>query len=171
VGLGRKPTGNGDVATSYVDKGRPGPVVQHGDSVRPDAYDAIVYDAPDAGLELLRYDILDDSTQFHRAFSAYLRRWAFKHPSPADFFRTMNEGIGEDLSWFWRWWFYEISIVDLAIDSVSIVQGVDASGLVRMHLSNPGAVPNDRAADPNVRRWHSSRRSKSARSCGVRGAT
>ncbi|MGZ8537636.1 MAG: M1 family peptidase, partial [Flavisolibacter sp.] len=48
----------------------------------------------------------------------YSRRWAFKHPEPADFFRTIEDASGEDLDWFWRGWFYGTDAVDLSIDSV-----------------------------------------------------
>ena len=44
--------------------------------------------------------------RFDPAFREYIRRWAYKHPTPADFFRTIEDGLGEDLSWFWRSWFY-----------------------------------------------------------------
>ncbi|NJL77269.1 MAG: M1 family metallopeptidase, partial [Saprospiraceae bacterium] len=52
------------------------------------------------------------------AFKEYSRRWAFKHPTPADFFRTMEDASGVDLDWFWRGWFYGIEPVDIALDSV-----------------------------------------------------
>src|SRR2546422_6295545 len=48
----------------------------------------------------------------------YIRRWAFRHPTPADFFRTMEDALGEDLSWFWRGWFYRTDVIDQAVDSV-----------------------------------------------------
>ena len=55
---------------------------------------------------------------FDRAFKEYCERWAFKHPTPADFFRTMEDASGEDLDWFWRGWFYGIDVVDISMDSV-----------------------------------------------------
>jgi hypothetical protein len=52
--------------------------------------------------------------------NAYSKPWAFKHPEPADFFRTMEDASGEDLDWFWRGWFYGTDPVDIAIDKVTI---------------------------------------------------
>ena len=59
------------------------------------------YGKPAVGLHFLREQVVD-STAFDSAFAEYTRRWAFRHPTPADFFRSMNDGLGEDLSWFWR---------------------------------------------------------------------
>jgi hypothetical protein len=55
---------------------------------------------------------------FDYAFKEYARRWAFRHPTPADFFRTMEDASGEDLDWFWRGWFYGIDAADISIDTV-----------------------------------------------------
>jgi hypothetical protein len=59
---------------------------------------------------------------FDYAFKEYSRRWAFKHPSPADFFRTMEDASGVDLDWFWRGWFYTTDHVDIAMDEVKWYQ-------------------------------------------------
>jgi hypothetical protein len=56
---------------------------------------------------------------FDYAFKEYANRWKFKHPSPADFFRTMEDASGVDLDWFWRGWFYSTDHVDIAISDVS----------------------------------------------------
>jgi aminopeptidase N len=55
---------------------------------------------------------------FDSAFREYTRRWAFKHPQPADFFRTIEEVSGRDLSWFWRGFFYTTAALDQSIESV-----------------------------------------------------
>jgi hypothetical protein len=55
---------------------------------------------------------------FDYAFREYARRWAFKHPTPADLFRTMEDASGEDLDWFWRGWFYGTDPCDISLDSV-----------------------------------------------------
>ncbi len=75
------------------------------------------YGKPAVGLHFLRAEVVD-SADFDAAFAEYTRRWAFKHPTPADFFRSMNDGLGEDLSWFWRSWFFRSDHLDQAIDSV-----------------------------------------------------
>lgn len=73
---------------------------------------------------------------FDPAFKAYIRRWAFKHPLPSDFFRTIDDYTGEDLSWFWRGWFYSTHVLDQAVDSV-----VADSGVTLIYLSkNRGLV-------------------------------
>jgi hypothetical protein len=55
---------------------------------------------------------------FDKAFKEYANRWAFKHPKPADFFRTMEDASAVDLDWFWKGWFYTTDNVDLSIDQV-----------------------------------------------------
>jgi hypothetical protein len=75
------------------------------------------YGKPATGLVILRETILGREL-FDYAFKEYARRWAFKHPEPADFFRTMEDASGVDLDWFWRGWFYDIQPVDIALDSV-----------------------------------------------------
>ena len=65
----------------------------------------IEYFKPALGLVLLREVILGKD-RFDYAFRQYIRRWAYRHPSPSDFFRTMDNEAGEDLSWFWREWFF-----------------------------------------------------------------
>lgn len=77
-----------------------------------------VYFKPAFGLVLLRETILGRS-RFDYAFRKYIRNWAYKHPSPFDFFRTMDNEAGEDLSWFWREWFFHNWTLDLAVQRVS----------------------------------------------------
>ncbi|HET7042889.1 MAG TPA: hypothetical protein VFI13_12765, partial [Gemmatimonadales bacterium] len=78
------------------------------------------YGRPAVGLHFLREQVLD-STVFDRAFAEYTRRWAFHHPTPADFFRSINDGVGEDLSWFWRSWFFRTDHLDQSVDSAKAV--------------------------------------------------
>lgn len=75
------------------------------------------YSKPATGLNILRETIMGREL-FDYAFKEYSRRWAFKHPTPADLFRTMEDASGEDLDWFWRGWFYGTDPVDIALDSV-----------------------------------------------------
>ncbi len=78
----------------------------------------LVYFKPAFGLVLLREQILGED-RFDYAFKKYIEHWAYKHPSPDDFFRTMESESGEDLSWFWKEWFYNNWQFDVAIQSVS----------------------------------------------------
>jgi hypothetical protein len=75
------------------------------------------YAKPATGLNILRETIMGREL-FDYAFKEYARRWAFKHPTPADFFRTMEDASAEDLDWFWRGWFYSTDVVDISLDSV-----------------------------------------------------
>jgi len=77
------------------------------------------YSKPATGLNILRETIMGREL-FDKAFKTYAKRWAFRHPEPADLFRTMEDASGEDLDWFWRGWFYSTDPVDIAIDKVSI---------------------------------------------------
>ncbi len=97
-----------------------------------------LYNKPAVGLVLLR-DHITSPERFDPVFREYIRRWAFRHPTPADFFRTMEDGLGEDLSWFWRSWFYSTDRLDQAVDSVALS---DSAGVVsRVYLRNAGRMP------------------------------
>ncbi|SKC75353.1 M1 family metallopeptidase [Ohtaekwangia koreensis] len=69
------------------------------------------------GLFMLRETIMGREL-FDKAFKEYAQRWAFKHPKPADFFRTMEDASAVDLDWFWKGWFYTTDVVDQSIDQV-----------------------------------------------------
>jgi len=75
------------------------------------------YGKPATALNILRETVMGREL-FDYAFKEYCTRWAFKHPAPADFFRTMEDASGVDLDWFWRGWFYDIQPVDISLDSV-----------------------------------------------------
>lgn len=81
-------------------------------------YFANAYRKPATALNILRETIMGREL-FDFAFKEYCRRWAFKHPTPADFFRTMEDASGMDLDWFWRGWFYGIETVDISLDSIN----------------------------------------------------
>ncbi len=79
------------------------------------------YSKPATGLNILRETIMGREL-FDYAFKEYAKRWAFKHPEPADFFRTMEDASGEDLDWFWRGWFYSTEVCDISLDSVKFAK-------------------------------------------------
>jgi hypothetical protein len=87
------------------------------------------YAKPSMGLELLRYDVLGEE-RFDSAFRYYIRNWAFKHPTPWDFFHAMENCGGEDLSWFWRGWFMNVWKMDQAVSNVEYIQGNPANGSI-----------------------------------------
>tara|TARA_B100001057_G_scaffold111861_1_gene109955 strand:- start:9053 stop:11368 length:2316 start_codon:yes stop_codon:yes gene_type:complete len=76
------------------------------------------YGKPATALNILRETIMGREL-FDYAFKTYSERWAFKHPTPADFFRTMEDASAVDLDWFWRGWFYTTDHVDISLDKVS----------------------------------------------------
>lgn len=86
------------------------------------------YTKPATGLNILRETIMGREL-FDYAFKEYARRWAFKHPTPADFFRTMNDASGENLDWFWRGWFYGTDPCDISLDSVKFARA-DVNGRI-----------------------------------------
>ena len=75
------------------------------------------YGKPATGLNILRETIMGREL-FDHAFKTYAQRWMFKHPTPEDFFRTMEDASAVDLDWFWRGWFYSTDYVDLGINDV-----------------------------------------------------
>jgi Peptidase family M1 domain len=77
----------------------------------------MLYFKPGYGLSLLRNNILGPQ-RFDYAFREYIKRWAFKHPTPNDFFRCMDNASGENLTWFWKGWFIENYKFDVAIAEV-----------------------------------------------------
>jgi len=99
------------------------------------------YGKPATALNILRETIMGREL-FDYAFKQYAKRWAFKHPEPADFFRTMEDASGEDLDWFWRGWFYGTDAVDLSIDSVKYAKAdfngnIPADRTVKFKMDQP----------------------------------
>ena len=76
------------------------------------------YGKPATALNILRETVMGREL-FDYAFKTYSERWAFKHPTPADFFRTMEDASAVDLDWFWRGWFYTNDCVDISLDQVN----------------------------------------------------
>lgn len=89
------------------------PIMTNSEQVLQFGYNA--YGKPSAGLVMLRETIMGPEL-FDFAFKKYAERWAFKHPSPADFFRTMEDASGMDLDWFWKGWFFTTDHVDISLE-------------------------------------------------------
>lgn len=99
------------------------------------------YGKPATALNILRETVMGREL-FDFAFKTYCTRWAFKHPTPADFFRTMEDASAVDLDWFWRSWFYDITPVDIALDTVKAYQLVNGTQLpVKMDTITNQAPP------------------------------
>ena len=100
------------------------PVYTYPDRIRSSALGWLAYRKPAKGLLLLRNEILG-AERFDSAFKEYIERWAYKHPQPADFFRTIENVAGEDLDWFWRGWFYETGRFDQALAGLDVNAELD----------------------------------------------
>jgi len=124
----------------FASSGHDTPSMLPADRIQGFLLGAAAYSKPAIGLYLLRHDILSDTSRFDAAFREYIRHWAFKHPTPADFFRSMEDGVGEDLSYFWRGWFFRTDAIDQAVDSVT--GRADSAGRwTNVFLSSPGPLP------------------------------
>jgi len=93
------------------------PIMTYADRIRGQALGFLAYRKPAQGLVLLREYILGEE-RFDSAFREYYDRWAYQHPQPADFFRTIEDVAGADLDWFWTGWFYSTDRFDQGITSV-----------------------------------------------------
>jgi hypothetical protein len=115
----KMPTGRGPAGliTDYMklSKDQLEPIMSNSDNLIQFGNNA--YGKPAAGLTILRETIMGREL-FDYAFKEYAKRWAFKHPEPADLFRTLEDASGEDLDWFWKGWFYSTEVCDIAIDSI-----------------------------------------------------
>ncbi|KGE85518.1 MAG: M1 family metallopeptidase [Phaeodactylibacter xiamenensis] len=157
--------------TAYMTmpKGQLEPIMTNSENIKD--YFSNAYLKPATALNILRETIMGREL-FDYAFREYGRRWAFKHPTPADFFRTMEDASGVDLDWFWRGWFYSTDYVDIALDSVKwykvdldndperreITQPVRASkpfrDLSQIRNEEAGIVPADEE-DPELQDFYS----------------
>ncbi len=98
-----------------IDQNNLSPIMSQGDYVKNFGPNA--YTKPAAGLYMLRQTIMGPEL-FDYAFRTYSQRWMFKHPTPADFFRTMEDASAMDLDWFWRGWFYTTDYNDIGLKEV-----------------------------------------------------
>ena len=87
----------------------------------------LLYSKPGFALGLLR-DVVLGEDRFDYAFRQYIKNWSFKHPTPTDFFRSIENGAGEDLAWFWKSVFFQTYLLDQAVTKVEYVKNVPANG-------------------------------------------
>ncbi|TFB33661.1 M1 family metallopeptidase [Pedobacter alluvionis] len=133
-GISKKNFNNGEYAGPPADLHRIGKIVignpiyenimQIPDGMAERNIGVNLYSKPGWGLDILRNQILGED-RFDYAFRQYIKNWAFKHPTPFDFFRSMENGAGEDLAWFWRSWFLNSWKMDQGIASVEAVKKDD----------------------------------------------
>ncbi len=112
-----------DIIKDVFDKPDAPPILTRADAIKEKFRHPITYFKAAYGLMLLRNQILGPE-RFDAAFRKYVHAWAFKHPSPSDFFRLMDSAAGEDLSWFWRGWFRHNWKLDLAVTGVKYFRGL-----------------------------------------------
>jgi hypothetical protein len=93
------------------------PIMSRADTIPEKYRHPVTYFKTALGMVILREQILGPE-RFDPAFRRFIAAWAFKHPAPADFFRAMESEGGEDLSWFWRGWFYNNWQLDLAVTGI-----------------------------------------------------
>jgi len=105
------------------------PIMSIPDVIQPNNLGWEAYNKPGFGLRLLRETILGPD-RFDYAFKNYLKNWAFKHPTPLDFFKSIEDGAGEDLGWFWRAWFYELWKLDQSVKSVNYIDQDPSKGAI-----------------------------------------
>ncbi len=104
------------------------------DAIKEKYRHPVTYFKSALGLVLLREQVLRPE-RFDWAFRKFIRDWAFKHPSPSDFFRAMESEGGEDLSWFWRGWYFNNWTLDMAVEGVTY-----ADGEARITVANLGRL-------------------------------
>ncbi|MBC7536616.1 MAG: M1 family metallopeptidase [Ferruginibacter sp.] len=125
----KNPVTNMDgVAESMFSKGSES-IFNAPDAMKEGNIGVALYYKPALGLQLLREQVLG-TARFDTAFKTYINRWAYKHPTPWDFFHTMENVAGEDLGWFWKAWFLENYKFDQAIASVTYENNIAANGAV-----------------------------------------
>lgn len=112
----RQPKEDMHAAADVLMNPRMEPIMAAPDNMQEDNLGILAYYKPGAGLTLLRTML--GEARFDFALRTYIERWAYKHPQPEDFFRTMENVSGEDLSWLWRGWFYNNWQADQAIKKV-----------------------------------------------------
>ncbi|MFL5469781.1 MAG: M1 family metallopeptidase [Gemmatimonadaceae bacterium] len=122
-----------------VSQGTQSPLMTAPDNIDPTALGAIGYRKPALVLLTLRNHVVGPDL-FDAAFRQYVRAWAFKHPTPGDFFRAIENATGEDLSWFWRGFFYTTDVLDIGIDSVS-TRRVEGQTLSTISLRRLTSIP------------------------------
>ena len=105
--------------TGYMSSSKQRPIMTNSESIHQ--FGSNAYSKPAAALNVLRETVMGREV-FDYAFKEYSRRWMFKRPEPADFFRTMEDASGKDLDWFWRGWFYTTYNVDVGIKSLKLYE-------------------------------------------------
>jgi hypothetical protein len=136
----RLTTGNGTARLAREPYAADQPIMTYPDRIRPAALGWLAYRKPGKALLLLR-DVAVGQERFDAAFQTYIRQWAYKHPQPADFIRTIESVTGEDLDWFWREWLYGTDRYDAALSGLTAENGLATATVSnRLPLVFPATV-------------------------------
>ena len=126
---------------SAVDDGVDVPLMTAADNIDVSALGPVAYRKPAVLLITLRNHIVGPQV-FDYAFREYIRNWAFRHPTPADFFRAIENASGHDLSWYWREFWYTTDVLDIGIDSVTQQQKEGQNqAIISLHRETPVVFP------------------------------
>jgi Peptidase family M1 domain len=134
------------------DKNLMRPIMWDSDNIPGRDFGPNAYGKPSAALTLLRETVMGPEL-FDKAFKEYSQRWAFKHPKPADFFRTMEDASAVDLDWFWKGWFYTVDNVDVELDEVKWFKvKSEQKGLENKDIkTKAGDLAADKSKDPGAK--------------------
>jgi hypothetical protein len=129
-------------------KARIEPIMTNSESITQFGNNA--YGKPCTALNILRETVMGREL-FDHAFKTYAERWKFKHPTPADFFRTMEDASGVDLDWFWRGWFYTTDHVDLALSDLKYKRMDPRDPGLTEQLKRQGQGPSSGRSKPRAK--------------------
>jgi len=127
-----------EIAKVIADPDAP-PMLMRADAIREKYRHPITYFKSAEGLYLLREEIMGHEV-FDRAFRKYIKDWAYKHPTPSDFFRAMESEGGEDLSYFWRGWYQNNWTMDMAVKDVKYNDATDPSKGAKATIEQNGQL-------------------------------
>lgn len=130
---------NADGIVKFMERSDIQPIMTYPDVLKMKNLGLEAYYKPALGLYMLRTYVLGPE-RFDYAFRKYIKDWAYKHPTPKDFFRSMNSSAGEDLDWFWKEWFYNDWLLDQAVKSVKYIKGDPAKGSIITITNNDKMV-------------------------------
>lgn len=120
--------------TDWLASDKSEPIMTEPDEIQDGNLGYVAYYKPALGLKMLRESILGKEL-FDEAFRTYFERWKYKHPTPDDFFNTIEDVSGHELDWFWRGWFEKTWTLDQAVDSVNYVNDDPSQGAL-ISISN-----------------------------------
>ena len=137
----REPIEVGGFNANWIFSDKSDGLINSPDVIQQSNLGVTAYYKPGMMMKVLREEVLG-AERFDAALKEYVRRWAFKHPTPWDFFHTMENVAGEDLGWFWRSWVFNTYKFDIAVDAVSKIEGEKGNAyLITLQLNEKMPLP------------------------------